>query len=179
MLAWYNAAMTPICIAALLVAALALLLWARLEHRRTGLPQGAVVYSDTGARHTVARPLYDPELDLVGKPDYIVVNDDGYIPVEVKSGHTPAQPYEGHIFQLAAYGLLVRRVLGKPAPYGYIRYPERTFRIAFTPELERRLLAVLALMRQAATLREVPRTHEQRARCRACGYRQICDQRLE
>ncbi len=165
-------------ILALVLVGLVLLVWARREHRRAGLPQGAVVYDDVGLKHTVARPLYDPELHLVGKPDYIVVNDDGYIPVEVKTGRTPRAPYDGHVLQLAAYGLLVRRVLGKPAPYGYLRYPERTFRIVFTPELERRVLAVLALMQQQATRREVPRSHEHPARCRACGFRQVCDQRL-
>ncbi len=171
--------MMPVCLAALVVTALGLWLWARREYRQLGLPQGTVAYDDSGARHTVARPLYDPDLNLVGKPDYIVVRAEGYIPVEVKSGRTPDQPYEGHIYQLAAYGLLIRRVLGQPAPYGFIRYPQRTFRVEFTPELERRLLGVLALMRQAASWREVPRSHEKRARCRACGFRHVCDQRLE
>ncbi len=156
-----------------------LLHWARREYRRTGLPAGALVYQDMGQRHRLARPLYDPELDLVGKPDYIIVTTDGYIPVEVKSGRTPRQPYEGHVLQLAAYGLLVRRVLGQAAPYGFIHYPERTFRVNFTAELERHLLTVLAQMRHAATLREVPRSHAQRARCRACGFRSLCDQRIE
>ncbi|NPA07031.1 MAG: CRISPR-associated protein Cas4 [Chloroflexi bacterium] len=154
------------------------LLRARGLQQRAGLPTGRVVYMDMDTAHTLARPLYDPHIGLVGKPDYILEQGEALIPVEVKTGHTPQQPYPGHVYQLAAYGLLIQRVLGRPAPYGFLRYPQATFRIEFTPRLMDELLAVLAALRADEEREDVPRSHNHPARCRACGFREICNQRL-
>ncbi len=72
-----------------------------------------------------------------------------------------------------------QRVLQRAAPYAYIRYPERTYRVDFTPQAEQRLLDLLASIRRDERRGAPARSHEQPARCRACGYRTVCDQRLE
>ncbi|NPA26710.1 MAG: Dna2/Cas4 domain-containing protein [Chloroflexi bacterium] len=165
----------------LLLVGLGLLLvwWTQRAQRELGLPAGRVVYvDDMGPAQTLARPLYDPRLGLVGKPDYMVEQGEALIPVEVKTGHTPTEPYPGHVYQLVAYGLLIRRVLGRPSPYGLLRYPEATFRVEFTPALTDELLAILAAMRTDEARGDVRRSHQHPARCRACGFRDICDQRL-
>ena len=68
------------------------------------------------------------ELGLVGKPDYLVESAGQLIPVEVKSTRNSNAPYDAHIFQLAAYCLLVQRQLGKRPPYGILHYANRTYR---------------------------------------------------
>ncbi|MBM3134297.1 MAG: CRISPR-associated protein Cas4, partial [Chloroflexi bacterium] len=59
-----------------------------LSHRlrqQTGLPGGRVGYSDTVA---AGESLLAPRYGLVGKPDYIVWENDRPIPVEVKPKRT-------------------------------------------------------------------------------------------
>jgi len=67
-----------------------LFIWSEQQKRRTGLPQGKVIYADSDQWQAVTQPLYDPQLKLTGKPDYIVRLPSGMqVPVEVKS--TPAR----------------------------------------------------------------------------------------
>ncbi len=164
---------------ALLVLGGVLLFLAHLFRRRAGLPEGHLVYEDVGLRRTLAEPLYDPALGLTGRPDYLLEHRGRLIPVEVKSGHTPLAPYENHRWQALAYCLLVEQVTGRPAPYALIRYPNATYRVEFTPAARSALLDLLAEMRRAELNARFDRSHEQPARCRGCGFREICDQRLE
>ncbi len=156
-----------------------LLLWLSTRRRRAaGLPRGRVVYTDTSAWGAVEKPLYDPLTNLTGKPDYLVQQGETFIPVEVKSTRVKEAPYDGHIYQLAAYCLLTERVYGVRPPYGILQYANRTFEIPYTPQLEHDLLALLEEITRARRKRSLARSHEQPARCRACGYRHLCDQSL-
>jgi CRISPR-associated exonuclease Cas4 len=117
-------------------------------------------------------------LDLTGKPDYLIDQNGQLIPVEVKSGRAPAAPYDAHIYQLAAYCLLVERTYGRRPTHGIIHYPDRDFAVDYTSELESALLDLLADMRRDEQKSQIDRSHEQAARCVRCGYRNACDQRL-
>ena len=165
---------------ALLVLLLAVLfLWQSGRQRReAGLPGGRVIYTDTRAWGEVEKPLFYNDLGLTGKPDYLVESDGQIIPVEVKSGRTPEAPYDSHIFQVAAYCLLVEKAFGKRPPYGIIHYPGRDFAVDYTPALESALLDELAEMRRDEMRTNVGRSHEDAARCRKCGFRKVCDQSL-
>nr|HID14029.1 CRISPR-associated protein Cas4 [Anaerolineae bacterium] len=156
-----------------------LLLWlAQRGRARSGLPQGRVVYTDTGGWGRLERPLFSRELLLTGKPDYLVADGADVIPVEVKSSRAPAQPYPSHTLQLAAYCLLVEECYGRRPPYGIVKYADRAFEMDYTPELEEELLATLDSMRAALAAGDAPRSHNEPRRCRACGYRQYCEQCL-
>lgn len=148
------------------------------KQRSAGLPGGRVIYTDTGAWGKVEKPLYDPALGLTGKPDYLVEKNGQLIPVEVKSGRAPEAPYDSHIYQLAAYCLLVERTMGARPPYGIIHYNDRDFAVDYTPDLENALLDVLADMRRDDRREEVERSHDSPARCNKCGFRNICEERL-
>ncbi|MCZ2121005.1 MAG: CRISPR-associated protein Cas4, partial [Anaerolineales bacterium] len=110
--------------------------------------------------------------------DYLIEKNGQLIPVEVKSGRAPEAPYDSHIFQLASYCLLVEKTYAKRPPYGIIHYENRDFAIDYTQELETALIELLADMKEDDLKREVPRSHEQVARCKRCGYRDVCDQSL-
>ncbi len=116
--------------------------------------------------------------ELTGKPDYLVERDGVIIPVEVKTGRTPAAPFDSHIFQVAAYCLLVERTYGKRPPYGIIHYPNRDFAVDYTAQLESTLLDQLADIKRDEIRSNVPRSHEDPVRCRKCGFRKLCDQSL-
>jgi CRISPR-associated exonuclease Cas4 len=167
-------------IQAILVFLLALvLLWqANRGQRLLGLPTGRVIYADTRSWGPVEQPLYDAELGLVGRPDYLVETGGQVIPVEVKSSPVATAPYDAHIYQLAAYCLLVQRHYGKRPAYGILHYPNRTFAIDYTAHLEGQLLQLLEEMHAQERRKDLPRSHASAARCSRCGFRTICDQRL-
>lgn len=169
----------PILALVLILVALILFWQAARQRKASGLPGGRIIYTDTRQWGAVEKPLYDPALNLTGKPDYLVMQSNGQIiPVEVKTGRSPAAPYDSHIYQLAVYCLLVDRSMGKRPDYGILHYPGRTFAIDYTQTLESSLLDTLAEMRQQDRRGEADRSHDQPARCVRCGYRSICDQRL-
>ena len=167
---------------AFVLLALAALVWllARLARGRTSLPPGVVVYSDTGGWSRVERPLFSSTLQLTGKPDYLVRQREAVIPVEVKSGQAPpGGPHPGHRYQLAAYCALVAEAYGRRPGYGLIQYADRTLAVNYTRELEAELRALLVDMRADAETEDVPRSHDSPARCRSCGFLEVCDDALE
>jgi CRISPR-associated exonuclease Cas4 len=166
----------------LLLLALLLFWQAGRQRRRAGIPAGRIVYADTGRWEAAAEPFFDPVTQLTGKPDYLVRQGKALIPVEVKSARPPEAPYDSHLYQLAAYCLLVERRTGVRPPYGLIHYGlgsrARTFSVEYTPALEEGLLELLTEMRRADLQASVNRSHDQPGRCRACGYLAVCEQRL-
>ena len=162
----------------LFAAALALWLWARRRRAAAGLPGGQVVYVDTGAWERNEQPLFSRTYQLTGKPDYLVRERGRIIPVEVKSRAAPPEPYPSHVMQLAAYCLLVEDVLGGAAPFGYVHYRDRTFKVEFTPALRAELLQLLHEMRRAGRARQVHRSHTHASRCTRCGFQTVCGEAL-
>jgi len=162
-----------------------LLLWASAHlRRRAGLAPGRVIYSDTRSWQESPDPLYAPQVNLTGKPDYVVRRGRTVLPVEVKAGSAPPEPYHSHVLQLAAYCLLIEAAYGVRPPYGLIHYSDRTFAVHYTPRLQRELLDTLDWMRQDLSdefgklSSPADRSHDDPLRCRACGYAAHCDQRL-
>ena len=158
-------------------------LWALLRatatRRETGLPEGRVTYVDTRAWDQCERPLFSRRHRLTGRPDYLVRTGKDLIPVEVKSGAAPAQPYPAHILQLAAYCLLVEEQEGRAPDYGILKYGDRAFEVDYTASLRDELLHTIDEIRRDLRARDVARSHDQAARCRGCGYQQQCDQHLD
>ena len=149
-----------------------------VQRKEAGLPGGRIIYTDTHGWGKVEKPLYYSELELTGKPDYLVQKNGNIIPVEVKSGRAPDAPYDSHIYQLASYCLLVEKNYGTRPPYGIIHYENRDFAIDYTRELETALIDLLVEMKRDEHKKEVPRSHEQAGRCAKCGFKNICDQSL-
>jgi CRISPR-associated exonuclease Cas4 len=166
--------------AALLLIFFALILFslARRTRQASGLPGGTVIYADTRGWGPVEKALYDPALGLTGKPDYLVEQGDQIIPVEVKSTRVNQAPYDSHIYQLAAYCHLVETTFEKRPAYGILHYPNRTYRIDYTPELESDLIDLMIEMRDKERKKEVHRSHQSPQRCHRCGHRELCDQKL-
>ena len=161
---------------------MALLMWARARRhiRQSGIPDGSVVYQDTDGRRYVERPLVSLSCRLTGKPDYLVEAANGLIPVELKSRNCPRSgPHEGEAAQVTAYCVLVEDSFGATPPHGIIQYADSSWCIRYTLKDRKRLLHILDEMREARNLRTVHRDHQHAARCRACGYRAVCDEALD
>lgn len=146
--------------------------------RQAGLPAGRVTYTDTSDWDPCERPLFSSRYRLTGRPDYLVRTRQGVVPVEVKSGTAPPQPYLAHVLQLAAYCLLVEEQEGRAPPHGVLKYRDKAFEIDYTPTLRSELVDVIDDIRYDLQGRDVERSHDEPARCRGCGYRQQCEQRL-
>jgi CRISPR-associated exonuclease Cas4 len=170
---------------------------AKRETKRSGLPAGALLYSDTGrpvgrlAPTELGRdgkkqekPLVSETLRLIGRPDYLIEAEGGVVPVEVKSTACPAggRPYDSHLAQLAAYCLLVEDVLGATVPYGLVKYRDRQVRVDYTPELKEHALSLIEQMnedmRASAAGEEVRRSHDDPRRCAGCSLRDVCTESL-
>ena len=168
----------PFLLVGTLVVAAALWVLSKRTRATTGLPQGQVVYVDTRGWQKSDRPLFSNTYRLTGKPDYLVKDGRNLIPVEVKSRAAPAAPYLSHVMQLAAYCLLVEEALSAPAPYGYVHYRDKTFRVDFTASLRAELRQLLAEMRAAGRARQVHRNHDTPQRCVHCGFQEVCGEQL-
>ena len=163
----------------LFLLALALLFISGRQRRHSGLPGGRVIYTDTRFWGVIEKPLYDADLGLTGRPDYLVRYKEAILPVEVKTGRSPEAPYDSHIFQVAVYCLLVEKTYGRRPAYGILHYPTRDFAVDYTPDLENTLLDVLANIRRDEHRPQVERSHEDGTRCLHCGYRTVCDQKMD
>lgn len=171
---------TPLLIVLALLAVAAGVWWGsnRLQ-QRAGLPDGKVIYTDDGTWHPNSQPLMAHDLQLVGKPDYLVEQPDGSIvPVEVKSSRAPKKPHEGHILQLAAYCFLVEQNYDTRPEYGILQYSNDAFLITYTADLEQDLLNTLAEMRLTRRAKDADRDHNDWRRCARCGMNQHCVQRM-
>jgi CRISPR-associated exonuclease Cas4 len=156
-----------------------ILLWfTGLQRKSAGIPPGRVIFSDHKQWGEVETPLYDPTFNLTGKPDYIVETDQGPVPVEVKSGRAHAAPFDSHIYQLAAYCLLIDRLFNERPKYGILHYSNKDYAVDYTAEVENRIIQLLREIRSMSRKKSVNRSHESINRCRKCGFQEICDQSL-
>ncbi len=146
----------------------------RLVHEAK-LQPGSVVFADSSGE---ARLLESKILPLRGRPDYVTKQDDAVIPVEVKAGRTPKEPYDSHVLQLAAYCYLVEETYQQRPPYGIVSYPDRQFRVDYSERLENRLVRTLLRIELAQRTGDVHRDHEIRGRCLGCSRRDGCPERL-
>ena len=163
---------------AVVLVVLAVVMLARSARLReeSGLPEGKITQSDTGIEER-GKPLFSARYGLTGTPDYIVSTSRGPVPVEVKPTRTDSEPRESHLLQLLAYCLLIEDTQGKKPPYGLLKYSTNTFKVDYNSKTRAHLLEAMEQIRTTATQEEwqVGRNHDVPGRCRACGYREVCD----
>lgn len=137
--------------------------------RRTGLPARKILYPDVGTTFPSSAPLTSRRYGITGKTDYLVRVEDGMVPVELKSGRAPAsgQPYDGHLFQLAAHCLLVEDLYRVAVPCGLIQYDDRRISVPFTAALRADLFEILEEIRMAKRRGEHHISHDHPGKCRA------------
>jgi len=160
---------------------LALLVWVYAGRRiaQSGVPEGRVISQDADRRRALHRPLVSLRYGLAGKPDYLVETTEGLVPVELKSRDSPRSGlYASDTSQLTAYSVLVEAATGVTPPYGIIQYANRSCRIEYTPHARGQVLLIIEEIRAARHLQTVHRNHNCPGRCRACGFRETCKERI-
>lgn len=118
----------------LIILGIIFLLILRKISKSFGILSKKRIYEDTQKRP--GETIFAKTIPLVGKPDYLVKEKGIILPVELKTGKTPTSPYLNHTMQLMAYCLLVDEQFGIRPPGGYIKYPDKEFKIAYTKEAE-------------------------------------------
>jgi len=116
---------------------------------------------------------------LRGRPDYVLVEGEHHIPVELKTGRTPRGPLFSHIVQVSAYCLLVEEEYGKAPTHGVIRYPDASFDIEYGEDQRRLVLQKMEEMRGALRKGEAHRNHNRPGKCAGCSRRSVCPERLD
>lgn len=157
--------------------ALVLLLITRQKRETLQMPPGTPIYPDRHERKGTL--LYSHRHRLMGRPDFLIKHDNAIIPVEIKTGATPYQPYPGHVMQLIAYCVLVEENFHTRPTHGVIRYPDRQFEIEFTTEHELELESILGEMREKREQLDVHRSHNSVRKCASCGFSEQCSERLD
>jgi CRISPR-associated exonuclease Cas4 len=141
--------------------------------RKRSKVRGRIAYIGEASH---ARVLRSEAYGLTGRPDYILEIDGDLVPVEVKTGRVPRGPLFSHVFQLAAYCLLLESK--GPVSHGILRYGDVEHIVAFDDNLRALLLQKLAEMREAMASGEVHRDHDRPGKCRSCSRRAVCPERL-
>ena len=169
-----------------LFGALAVYLVLRWYRQRTGFAAGGagggrIVASDTGVEP--AALLRDPALGLRGRPDYLFQSEVAgralFVPLEIKPGRRSRRMYESDAVQLAAYLIALRgTVKDAAAPFGYLQYAKRTFKVGLTRELENRVRAIVRAIRDGRGAAIMHRSHAIVQRCVGCSVREHCDEAL-
>lgn len=168
----------PLILAIIIIlAGVVILTRTRQQRLKLALPSGEVVYEDSP--ESPGRLLYSQRLKVMGKPDVLIQQKEMIIPVEVKTGRTPREPYQAHIMQLVTYCHLIEENFHVRPTYGIIRYPQQEFKIRYTEALEQELVRIVGEMRVKRGWETVHRSHNRRGKCAACGFREVCSERLD
>lgn len=141
-----------------------------------GIQAGTIAYSDLT---TPSKPLFSKRYRITGKPDYIVIQDNHPIPVEVKTGqYVRAPPH--HIFQLAAYCQIIEETHHAFVPYGILVYTDtgQQLKISFNPKLRFQLETTIHHMRNSLRSNDIKRNHDDAHRCHHCSMRNHCTQKI-
>lgn len=131
-----------------------LLGYALMGRKKLGRITGEVTYSDHG--DIPGDVLYAKKYHLMGKPDFILRDGNSLIPIEVKTGKTPNEPYQNHEMQLMAYCVLIEEHFGVTPKGGYIRYPEKEFHVLYTPDAKKSVLLTINKIIAARSSSEEP-----------------------
>lgn len=157
---------------------------AATKAEETGV-SGSILYSD--ADHLQVTENLTCELDdgvrLAGKPDYILKLDGKLVPLEYKSGRAPARLFPSHENQIGAYFLLIESRYGTSSapPYGTVRFSDgKEFQVVNSAALRGRVLAHAREMAEILDgTRAAGRDHHSAAKCAACEFFPVCDERIE
>ena len=118
----------------LIIAGTLTLYFVKRKPTKLGVLESRPIYSDTES--DPGEILYSKSLNLSGKPDYLIKENGLVIPVEIKSGKTPNMPYLNHTMQLMAYCYLVTENFSSRPAYGYLKYPNREYKLSYTADAE-------------------------------------------
>ncbi|MGE4275353.1 MAG: PD-(D/E)XK nuclease family protein [Candidatus Methanomethylophilaceae archaeon] len=115
---------------------------------------------------------------VAGRPDLIIRQEGGLVPLELKTGRTPRGPLFSHILQIGAYCIIVSEVYGQRVEKGILRYPKQDFDVEFDENLEALVREKLREMEELERSGDVRRNHQRKGKCDHCSRLQACPQAI-
>ncbi|RLG57347.1 MAG: CRISPR-associated protein Cas4 [Candidatus Hydrothermarchaeota archaeon] len=109
---------------------------------------------------------------LVGRPDFIIEEENILYPLEFKATKAPPYPYASNIAQLLSYCILVEENFSRPR-YGIIKYLNNEFKIPYDEKEKKFIEHVIFTIHTYSALNLKPKA-EMNEKCKACGYANTC-----
>lgn len=116
-------------------------------------------------------------LQLKGIVDRIEVYEQGYVPVELKTGKMPKEGmWPGHRIQLAAYAMLIEEKYKTNVKEAFVRYldAKETRHITINPFMKEEILSLVKEVQELLKKSNIPNYCENRSKCTNCGLRETC-----
>lgn len=148
------------------------------------IPQDArIVQVDDLEKGRGGKPLVSKKHFLIGSPDILIEENGKKVPVEIKTGKVPTNPYFSHIMQLSAYLVLVDANYNQRSDYGYIEYAPRKgsrqrHKVEWDMVTKALVLSKVSEIRDAERNGIAHRNHNREGKCRSCSRRIGCPERL-
>ncbi|KYK32668.1 MAG: hypothetical protein AYK22_07125 [Thermoplasmatales archaeon SG8-52-3] len=143
--------------------------------KKHNIPAGQITYQDLSKP---AKPFFSKRYRVTGKPDYIIKNNNYFIPIEVKTG-IYKETKKNHILQLAAYCHLLEENFQRFVPYGLLVYSDKSkHKIPFDPKIRFEFESTIKDMRNTMRTGTITRNHNDLFKCRNCSMYQYCDFKL-
>jgi CRISPR-associated protein Cas4 len=116
------------------------------------------------------------KLGLKGRVDNVEVIEDGFVPVEYKTGRAPENgAWKNHTIQVGAYMLLLSEHYGKEIGYGYVDYKGgEKVKVVMNPFLKDEILELKDKVNWLLESKELPSKLEEGKKCEVCGLKNEC-----
>jgi len=117
------------------------------------------------------------KLQLKGIIDRIEVYEDGYVPIELKTGKMPKEGvWPGHRIQIAAYSMLIEEKFNTTVKEGFVRYldSKETRHITINPFMREEITNLVKEVQNLLKNQQPPNYCENKNKCTNCGLRETC-----
>jgi len=121
--------------------------------------------------------IHSEKLQLKGIIDRIEIYDEGYVPIELKTGKMPKEGvWPGHRIQIAAYAMLIEEKFKTSVKEGFIQYldAKETRRISINPFMKQEIINLVKEVQDLLENKDIPNYCENRNKCTNCGLRETC-----
>ncbi len=116
-------------------------------------------------------------LQLRGIIDRVEMYEDGYVPVELKTGKMPREGmWPGHRIQIAAYALLLGEKLNTEIKEGFVHYLDTNEKrhLTINPFLKEEIINLVKNIQTLMERQEIVDFCENKNKCVGCGVKEIC-----
>lgn len=117
------------------------------------------------------------KLQLKGIIDKVEIYENGYVPIELKTGKMPKEGiWPGHKVQIAAYSMLIEEKFKTEVKEGFVNYldAKQTRHIAINPFMRQEILYLVKEVQEILKSHDLPNYCKNKNKCVNCGLRETC-----
>jgi len=121
--------------------------------------------------------LDSDNLQLRGIVDKVEIYEDGYVPIELKTGKMPKDGiWPGHRIQIVAYAMLIEDKFKTNVKEAFVHYldAKETRHISINPFMKEEIMNLVKEVQELLKIQELPNYCENKNKCVNCGLRETC-----